>query len=93
MQAMPLIVKPLRRPPTGRSDDRNAGFPRLSDVVAHSFRCTRIATPRAPNRKPWKAVSIGHYLCRLVNIHTKTTLYFLLPWQRLGVLYDASPTR
>jgi len=26
----------------------------------------RIATPRAPNRKPWEAVSMGHYQRSLV---------------------------
>jgi hypothetical protein len=27
---------------------------------------SRIATPRAPSRKPWEAVSMGHYQCSLV---------------------------
>ena len=41
---MRCIVKAFRRPPTGRMDDRNGGFPRLSDVVAHALRCP--ASPR-----------------------------------------------
>ncbi len=44
LQAMRRIVKTFRRPPTGRLRDRNGGFPRLSDVVAHGSRCT--ASPR-----------------------------------------------
>ena len=27
---------------------------------------SRIATPRPPSRKPWEAVSMGHYQCSLV---------------------------
>ena len=34
--AMRGIVEACRRPPTGRCDDRNGGFPGLSDVVALS---------------------------------------------------------
>ena len=45
--------------PTDRLRDRNGGLPRLSakgaDSVAH-----------APSRKPWQAVSIGHYQRSLV---------------------------
>ncbi len=33
------IVKVFRRPPAVRMPDRNGGFPRLSDGVAHGFRC------------------------------------------------------
>jgi len=43
-QAMWFIVKASRRPPTGRHRDRNGGFPRLSDSVAHASRCP--ALPR-----------------------------------------------
>ncbi len=38
-QAMRDIVKAFRRPPAVRLSDRNGGFPRLSDGVAHGFRC------------------------------------------------------
>ncbi len=33
------IVKAFRRPPAVRLRDRNGGFPRLSDGVAHGYRC------------------------------------------------------
>ena len=33
------IVEAFRRPPAVRPRDRNGGFPRLSDGVAHGFRC------------------------------------------------------
>ncbi len=36
---MHRIVKVFRRPPAVRMPDRNGGFPRLSDGVAHGFRC------------------------------------------------------
>ena len=36
---MRVIGKAFRRPPTGRHRDRNGGFPRLSDGVAHVCRC------------------------------------------------------
>ncbi len=32
------IVKAFRRPPAVRLSDRNGGFPRLSDGVAHGYR-------------------------------------------------------
>ena len=38
------VVKAFRRPPAVRLRDRNGGFPRLSDGVAHGFRCP--ASPR-----------------------------------------------
>ncbi|NKB55844.1 MAG: hypothetical protein GKS00_05865 [Alphaproteobacteria bacterium] len=38
------IVKPFRRPPTGRMRDRNGSLARLSDGVAHGLRCP--ASPR-----------------------------------------------
>ena len=38
------IVKTFRRPPACRTGDRNGGFPRLSDSVAHVSRCP--ASPR-----------------------------------------------
>ncbi len=38
------IVKPFRRPPTDRTRDPKGGLSRLSDSVAHGFRCT--ASPR-----------------------------------------------
>ncbi len=38
------IVKPFRRPPTGRMRDPKGGLSRLSDSVAPGFRCT--ASPR-----------------------------------------------
>ena len=50
---MRRIVKAFRRPPTGRMDDRNGGFPRLSDVVAHALRC-----PASP-RRTLKAENLG----------------------------------
>ena len=38
-RAMRDIVKAFRRPPAVRLPDRNGGFPRLSDGVAHGLRC------------------------------------------------------
>ncbi len=44
---------------------------------------SRIATPRAPRRKPWEAVSMGHYQCSLVSGREKR----LHPGEkRLGLL-------
>ncbi len=37
------------------------------DGVAHGFRCSSIAAPCAPSRKPWEAVSRGHYWGPLVS--------------------------
>ena len=42
---------------------------------------SRIATPRAPGRKPWEAVSMGHYQRDLV-LRGKCRLYALKPGQR-----------
>ncbi|MFB3150781.1 MAG: hypothetical protein ACE10M_09480, partial [Alphaproteobacteria bacterium] len=47
------IVKVFRRPPAVRLPDRNGGFPRLSDGVAHDFRC------RASLRHALLAESLG----------------------------------
>ncbi len=56
---------PPIRPLPVRLRDRNGGFPRLSDGVPHGLRC--LASPRhAPGRKPWEAVSMGHYQRDLV---------------------------
>ena len=64
--AMRGIVKACRRPPTGRSDDRNGGFPGLSDVVAPVLRCT--ASPRRtllaenPGKpSPWVFIRVPWY--------------------------------
>ncbi len=35
---------------------------------------SRIATPRAPSRKPWETVSMGHYQRSLVLSHTARSL-------------------
>ncbi len=62
---------PSNRPLPVRLRDRNGGFPmafgrpitlRWGAWLAMS----RIATPRAPSRKPWETVSMGHYQRSLV---------------------------
>jgi len=40
-----FIGKAFRRPPTGCMDDRNGDLPRLSDGVAHGFRCAASLRP------------------------------------------------
>ncbi len=64
------IVKAFRRPQGRplpvRLPDRNGGFPRLSDGVAHGFRCPASPRHARARRKPWEAVSMGHYQRDLV---------------------------
>ena len=68
---MRRIVKAFRRPPTGRMDDRNGGFPRLSDVVAHALRC-----PASP-RRTLKAENLGK---------PSLWVSIIAPWYKLGFL-------
>ncbi len=65
------IVKASRRTSAVRPRDRNGGFPQScarglsgSPMLvdgARGLRCRGIATPRAPGRKPWEAVSMSQY--------------------------------
>ena len=62
---------PPIRPLPVRPPDRNGGLPRLWDGAmlldgAQGLRCPAIAAPRAPGRKPWETVSMGHYQRSLV---------------------------
>ncbi len=68
--AAPLLRRTGRQnfstPPTGRIRDRNGGLPRLSDGVAHAFRCP--ASPRRALRaenlgkpSPWVMINAPWY--------------------------------
>ena len=62
---------PPIRPLPVRPRDRTGGFPMLSGCPmlldgAQGLRCLCIAAPRAPGRKPWETVSMGHYQRSLV---------------------------
>ena len=54
------------RPLPVRLRDRNGGFPRLSDGVAHGYRCPASLRHARARRKPWETVSMSHYQRSLV---------------------------
>ncbi len=64
-RAMRDIGKASRRPPAVRLRDRRR-FPKAFGQRRARLPMSRIAAPRAPCRKPWEAVSMGHYQRSLV---------------------------
>ncbi len=64
-QAMRGIVKAFRRPPAVRPRDRNGGFPRLSDGVAHrSRRLVTLRRGRLARAVPHGSPGIGSVFAR-----------------------------
>ncbi len=57
---MRRIVKVFRRPPAVRMPDRNGNFPRLSDGVAHGFRCSTSPRPGVAGAPPAFIEPGGH---------------------------------
>ncbi len=78
------IVKPLRRPPTGRIRDPKGGLSRLSDSVAPGFRCPTslrraLLAENLENPSlwvtitaPWYYSATGNVRWIRVNIHATT---------------------
>ena len=84
---MRRIGKARRRPPAVRPRDRDGGFPRLSDGVAHGSRCP--ASPRhallAENLgKPSLGVNIMDLWYNLVTVKYSCFDYEFYDWRSIG---------
>ena len=56
----------LPTPPAVRPSDRKRRLPKAFERRPASLAVLGTATPRAPSRKPWEAVSMSHYQRSLV---------------------------
>ncbi len=63
---------PCESPTAGSPARPERRFPKAFGLRRARLPMSRIATPRAPGRKPWEAVSMGHYQRSLVYEHGRS---------------------
>jgi len=81
-----------------RPRDRNGGFPRLSGGPwlsdgAHGYRCPASLRHARARRKPWEAVSMGHYQRSLVLKLWNSAIPFVTPRPASAAAQPGSPAR